>query len=93
MPRFSIKDLMLATTLVALGLAIAIVDMSVTNRDLSRDYHLPLHPLTSLVVLSIGGAFIGAGLLAPFRRKAIGAGVGFFLPGLLIVGYILLVAR
>ena len=62
MPRFSIKDLMLAMLLVSLGLATEIAIFS---------GHLP-GPI-GLLAYFCGLAMIGAGLFAPFHKKVLGA--------------------
>jgi hypothetical protein len=79
MPRFSIKDLMLGITLVAIGLA---VDFAAVRYPW---YPPPpgVRPGTVVMIISVafgvGAAFIGAGALAPFHKKAIGAVIGFAL--------------
>jgi hypothetical protein len=64
MPRFSIKDLMLATTLVAVGMGLIYVA-----------YQACLHPRFGNYAafqfsggLFGGAALIGAGMLIPFKR-------------------------
>jgi hypothetical protein len=60
MPKFSIKDLLKATTLVAVGVILP-----------TWDRHLNVEGL-----YGIGCALIGAGLLTPFKRPGAGACVG-----------------
>ncbi|MCI0333969.1 MAG: hypothetical protein L0228_12185 [Planctomycetes bacterium] len=67
MPRFSIKDLLVSTTLVAVGLAGIVV---VVN-------HWPSGPTWSDAVLFISGnALIGAGILGRAKKPWIGALLG-----------------
>ena len=69
-PRFSIKDLMLSTLLVAVGLTVEIVLFRFLPRT-SEEF------LLAYFILCSGLATIGAGLFAPFRKKKVGAAVGF----------------
>lgn len=73
MPRFSIKDLMLATTLVAVGLAIDIAILTTKNAPSPRMLLFYAFPF------GVGGAMIGAGVFLPFRQTAFGAVIGFLL--------------
>lgn len=70
MPRFSIKDLLLATTLIALGIG-ALMTLARTTGDFHRAF-----PGTAFVLFLGGGALIGAGLLAPASRPLAGAVIG-----------------
>lgn len=72
MPRFTIKDLTLGLTLVAIGLSIEILlfnssFLPQTDEELLLGYF----------VMCYGLATITAGLSAPFHRKKLGAVVGF----------------
>jgi hypothetical protein len=70
MPRFSIKDLILATTLVAVGLTVEVL--------LLRTDQPWLSPAAGIVVYFSGAAAIGAGLLTPIHKKAVGVAIGIF---------------
>jgi hypothetical protein len=68
MPRFALKDLLLSTTLIALGLACYVwVQRS----------QIPLleHPIILLPLIG-SGALVGAGILHPFRVAWMGALIG-----------------
>jgi hypothetical protein len=79
MPRFSIKDLMLATALVAAGMCITIFANDIANTSNSPSIVLVL----TILGLFLGGfALVGAGVLYPFGRAWTGALVGFFLSAL-----------
>jgi uncharacterized membrane protein HdeD (DUF308 family) len=71
MPRFSIKDLMLAITLVAVGLSIEIVVFSFLPHTDKEFFFLGYSLMCS------GLATIVAGLSAPFHKKKWGAAIGF----------------
>ena len=79
MLRFSVKDLMIATLLVAVGLAIEIGLMRCGGAVPDKSFFL------FFVVFGIGVTIIGAGALLPFRKKAVGAGINFVLAGLLLL--------
>ena len=68
MPRFSIKDLMLAITLIAIGLSVCLVTVNHDGHNMS----LIESPRSALVAFGIGGIMIGAGIMAPFHKKVIG---------------------
>jgi hypothetical protein len=82
MPRFSIKDLILAVTLVAVGLAICLAALSYHNAE----DHIPLVnvPRIILAAFGAGAAMIGAGILTPFQRKTVGAAIGLVLGGVVL---------
>jgi hypothetical protein len=80
MPRFSMKDLLLATTLIALGLGV--LAWSNHYQDTTK---LEQPQPIALVSYFACRALIGAGLFAPFKRPWLGAVVG-------VVGTILVVA-
>lgn len=72
--QFTLKDLFLSTTLVALGLVIAVLSVSpVFLRVLPWIFWYLYVPLG--LWLS-GGAMIGAGVLFPFKKAAVGAVIG-----------------
>ena len=89
MPQFSIKDLLIAITLVAIGLSF---EFAVFRYDGPLPYDLPDLAKIALVfvVFGPGGAMIGAGLLTPFHKKAVGAGIGIVLVGAFFVLYALM---
>lgn len=64
MPKFSIKDLLIATTLVAAGLATCVVacDKRWLRLDESALVLLPI------VFFLLGSAIVGSGLLYPFKQ-------------------------
>jgi hypothetical protein len=73
MSRFSIKDLLLATTLVAIGVAIEVAFLIHHQRPVPwwQEHFVPA------IAISVGGmSMIGAGLLAPFHKKILGIAVG-----------------
>ena len=74
MPKFTIKDLMIATAMVAIGL--------VTAR-LARSPNIVVdEPFRSLVPLQLrvaGCAIAGAGVLYPFDRWKLGFAIGGFI--------------
>jgi hypothetical protein len=80
--RFSVKELLLSTTLLAAG--IVAVCLTIEPRSyLSTSGHI--------VCWLIGGAFIGAGLFLPFKRPWIGATVGALIQIALLLGFLALV--
>jgi hypothetical protein len=80
MPRFSIKELMLAITLIAIGLSVCLAIVNYGGHDMS----LIERPRIALVAFGIGGIMIGAGVMAPFHRKVAGAQIGLILVGVLL---------
>jgi hypothetical protein len=76
--RFALKDLFASTALIALGIAWILVALP--------DLGFSIDPLElPMWLFVIGGVFIGAGLLAPFRAALIGAALGAFV-NLLLIG-------
>ena len=73
MPRYSIKDLLLAVLLISVGIILLspLFRMSPEPRPWYMDGIPPI-----LVMWFGGCSSIGAGLFAPFQRKATGARVG-----------------
>jgi hypothetical protein len=71
MPRFSIKDLLLATLLVAVGFGLL-----ATFALWSHEVQPPIKFLPTLIMLHGACAAIGAGFFAPFHKKKIGAVIG-----------------
>jgi hypothetical protein len=77
MPRFSIKDLLLAMLLVGVGLSTELVILNSVAGPMPMGIPIFVSFLCYLAVFGTGGALIGAGLLAPFHRKAVGLAIGF----------------
>jgi hypothetical protein len=84
MPRFSLKHLLLSTTLVAVGLVLLLL--------IFREPGGSLGDSAAIVCWFGGGALIGAGLLAPFRKWWIGAAIGMGIQ-LLVLYYIMSTLR
>lgn len=82
MPRFTIKDLLIATTLIAVGTGMIAV---VLRGDAW------LWPRGNLAVLTVfalwlsGGGCIGAGLLIPFKHPLVGASAGILIQAFLLL--------
>jgi hypothetical protein len=80
MPRFSLKDLLLATTLIAIG---AGAESFIIRSDAFRGSEY-----SRLGVLMLfgycGAACLGAGLLLPFKRPLIGIVLGMAMQSLII---------
>ena len=73
MPRYSIKDLLLAVLLISVG----IVLLSPLFRMAPEPLPWYMDGILPILVMWFGGcSMIGAGLFAPFQRKAVGACVG-----------------
>jgi hypothetical protein len=69
MPRFSIKDLMIATTLIAVGMGLIYFAYQAVQHPGFSDYKA----LQFSVGVFGGTAIIGAGILTPFKRPWTGA--------------------
>jgi hypothetical protein len=69
LPRFALKDVFASTALLAVGMAWIFIALPDLGHSLD---HLEL-PVWSFV---IGGAFIGAGVLAPLRMAVVGTILG-----------------
>jgi hypothetical protein len=86
MPRYSTKELLLSTTLIACGVGILAF-------MLKGAPYIDPDTTTLFLTLSawcVGGALIGAGLLVPFHRPRLGAVLGlFFQFVLMIVSFVL----
>ncbi len=76
MPRFKVKEMLLATTFIAIGTGLLAFQFQNANEIFNRNSIL-------LLWFGGGGACIGAGLFTPFKRPWIGAYVGFLLQLLL----------
>ena len=73
MPRFTIKDLLIATALIAIGAGA----LAFLFRGGEGLFAAGLGSEAAVLVLWIGGgACIGAGLLTPFKRPLVGAVIG-----------------
>jgi hypothetical protein len=70
--KFNLKDLFLSTTLICVGLAMAITPFSALLKH-EMWYYLLLYQLLWLGA----GALVGAGILLPFNKAAAGAVIGF----------------
>ena len=83
MPRFTVKDMLLAITLIAVGAGVQ--SFLVRNPDALRG---PGDIAALLMLLGYcGGACIGAGLLLPFKRALKGAVIGIAVQSLFIAMY------
>jgi hypothetical protein len=76
-PRFALKDMFACTALIAVGLAWIYVAYPMLRHSID---HLEF-PVWLFIV---GGAFIGSGILAPFKLASIGAVLGALVLLLLI---------
>ena len=79
MPRFSIKDLLLATTMVAVGIGAALLAQQLAK---SLEYPGAALAIAELGLWVGGSALAGAGVLYPFGRAVVGAAVGLVLSAL-----------
>lgn len=70
--KFNLKDLLLGTALISLGLAMAVTPFRALFGH-AMWYHILLPQLFWLG----GGAFVGGGILLPFKKAAAGAVIGF----------------
>jgi hypothetical protein len=78
MPRFTVKDLLLATTLIAIGAG--------TLAFLFQNGEQIKHSYGAAIFAGLwfgGGAFIGAGTFLPFKRPWTGAVIGVVIQFLL----------
>jgi hypothetical protein len=90
MPRFSIKDLLLATTLIAVGVGAE----SFLIR--SPNAYRGSGEIRSAILMLFGycgGACIGAGLLLPFKRPLFGLAIGFAMQSFLIAAILIFTLR
>jgi hypothetical protein len=71
MPRFTVKDLLIVTTLIAIG-AGALAFVFQNGEEIKRAYGAAVFA----GFWFSGGAFIGAGLFLPFKRPWTGAIAG-----------------
>jgi hypothetical protein len=71
MPRFSLKDLLIGTALLAGGIC-SVCGISRLPTELSLQGYIA----AAMLLWVGGGALIGAGLLTPFKRPWLGAALG-----------------
>jgi hypothetical protein len=86
MPRFTLKELLLATTLIAIGVGVE----SFLIR--SPNAYRGSGEIRSAILMLIGycgGACIGAGLLLPFQRPLIGIVIGIAMQSFLIAAIVI----
>jgi hypothetical protein len=83
--QFSLKRLMASTAIIAVGCAMIGEALRQSTMEMPRHF-LPLFFLWFM-----GGVFVGAGMLYPFRRSKLGGVLGFFIqvPTFLALAYIL----
>jgi hypothetical protein len=83
MPRFSIKDLLIATTCIAMGIGLLAFPYY------HHEYISANLPSSTYVLCWFGGgALIGAGILNPFGRPLWGAAIGFVVLVLVPVAFL-----
>jgi hypothetical protein len=80
MPRFSVKDLIVATTLIGAGLATAFLTLGTPYEEFRvRFWFISLG-------LWIGGwAIVGAGAMYPFKKAEMGAWIGVAIATLILI--------
>jgi len=80
MPRFSIRSLLLATTLIAVGMGLIFIGARIGwGEDVARD----------AVLWFSGGALIGAGIMTPFNRAVPGVFIGLAVQIILTIAVLL----
>lgn len=77
MPRFTIKDLLLATTLIAIGVGMLAQIFSGTSPDWIKLLGDSIAVAVCILIWLGSGALIGAGLFSLFKHPWIRAAVGF----------------
>jgi hypothetical protein len=83
MPRFSLRDLLIATALISIGMGLIYV---LYTTPLFRERHfMPRMKYIAPPLFFSGSALIGAGICAPFQRKLIGGLIGFLIPTILFL--------
>jgi hypothetical protein len=81
LPRFTLRDMFLATTLIAIGVGSATVAV--------RHQHYPYDEDAFRLIFFFSAASVGAGVFAPFHRKRQGAIFGaFFAAAAFIVEFV-----
>jgi hypothetical protein len=76
MPRFSIKDLMLAITMVSVGLAMILTGQRCRDNDYLGALSPAAPTIAILLLWEFGGMTLGAGIFYPFKRVDIGLRLG-----------------
>jgi hypothetical protein len=79
--RFSLKRLFVSTALIAVGLAVLVRVLEV------RGFY---HWVIDFPICFVGGALLGAGALAPFKRAGLGAAIGLALSVLYLTTVLLM---
>ena len=69
LPRFTLRDMFLATTLIAIGIGVATFTVRYANTHKDAGWGV-------LFLLLACSAVIGAGVFTPFHQKWAGAGIG-----------------
>jgi hypothetical protein len=69
--QFGIRSLLLGIALIAVGLAAILIPFSIPG-----SWNDPM----TIAILPVGGACVGAGILAPIGRLMLGAAIGFITP-------------
>ena len=86
MPRFLLRDLLLATALISLGMgAFYMLNYEPPFRDPRR---LAWVKIVAPALVFSGTAFIGAGVFAPFKKKLLGGFLGLLIPAILVAIFI-----
>ena len=84
MPRFTVKDLLRATTLIAIGAGLLNLPVQFPEAEIwtgemgSREFWL---------TVCAGAALIGAGVFTPFGRPWLGGMLGFFAIRCFLIAY------
>jgi hypothetical protein len=83
MPRFTIKDLLITTTLIAIG--VGILTFLFRNVVLMEQLFGDNAVVAAIVLWLVSGAMISAGLFVPFRHPWMGAAIGLVIQALLLI--------
>jgi hypothetical protein len=75
MPRFTVKDLLISTSLIAVSFSCFALLSAISHNDSTA--------VLALLLWFSSGAFLGAGLVTPFRHPLVGGLVGFVLAALI----------
>jgi hypothetical protein len=87
-PRFSLRGVFLATSLISVGLAgIFVVDRNIVPSTNAWD------AVVRIAVFLGSSSLIGAGLMAPFHRKSLGALLGPLLGGFFYLAMMFVIAH
>jgi hypothetical protein len=87
MPRFTVKDLLIATTLIAVGAGM-LAFVFQNGEEIKRGYGAGVFA----VLWFGGGAFVGAGIFTPFKRPWMGAIIGVMIQFVLSAGVTIVLA-